>query len=377
MKDEYARVGVPMMPVVHGEKETRRQIVLYTILLGALTLLPVVFGFFGCALRRRRARPRRRVPRARAAPAAPRRPRQRPAHLPLLARLPRGAVRRDGARRARLLRLGEVQLRLGRRPGSRPRRQSLARFPPYGCKTRHGTANTAGSLAPHPAAVDVAGSPAARGTARRQPKRRRCPCRAAPSTRSASCWAGDAGLDRHRVVGGHAVGRDHDRVARLERDRAHRGPAAGCSRPPRRGRPASRSGRSAPSPARMNRASTLPTPVHAHRPRLEVEPRERHDRAARAPELLVAALEQLLRRERRRAACRTRRPPRTASAAASPWPRPSITATSPPLGRVRRPRGRRSDPLLRAPAPPRRARVPAAMFRVMPRVRSAAPTSRA
>ncbi len=47
MKDEYARVGVPMMPVVHGEKETRRQIVLYTCLLVVLTMLPVVFGFFG------------------------------------------------------------------------------------------------------------------------------------------------------------------------------------------------------------------------------------------------------------------------------------------------------------------------------------------
>ena len=47
MKDEYARVGVPMMPVVHGEAETRRQIVLYTTLLVVLTLLPVVFGFFG------------------------------------------------------------------------------------------------------------------------------------------------------------------------------------------------------------------------------------------------------------------------------------------------------------------------------------------
>jgi heme o synthase len=47
MKDEYARVGVPMMPVVHGEAETRRQIVLYTGLLVVLTLLPVVFGFFG------------------------------------------------------------------------------------------------------------------------------------------------------------------------------------------------------------------------------------------------------------------------------------------------------------------------------------------
>jgi heme o synthase len=47
MKDEYARVGVPMMPVVHGETETRRQIVLYTCLLTLLTLLPVAFGFFG------------------------------------------------------------------------------------------------------------------------------------------------------------------------------------------------------------------------------------------------------------------------------------------------------------------------------------------
>jgi protoheme IX farnesyltransferase len=47
MKNEYARVGVPMMPVVHGEAETRRQILLYTALLLVLTLLPVAFGFFG------------------------------------------------------------------------------------------------------------------------------------------------------------------------------------------------------------------------------------------------------------------------------------------------------------------------------------------
>jgi protoheme IX farnesyltransferase len=47
MKDEYARVGVPMMPVVRGEAETRRQIVLYTLLLTVLTLLPVAFSFFG------------------------------------------------------------------------------------------------------------------------------------------------------------------------------------------------------------------------------------------------------------------------------------------------------------------------------------------
>ena len=96
MKDEYARVGVPMMPVVHGETETRRQIVLYTLLLTVLTLLPVVFGFFGVDLRRLRRRPGRGLHHARAAPAAPRRPRERAAHVPVLARLPRGAVRRDG-----------------------------------------------------------------------------------------------------------------------------------------------------------------------------------------------------------------------------------------------------------------------------------------
>ncbi len=47
MKDEYARVGVPMMPVVRGEAETRQLIVLYTVLLVALTLMPVLFGWFG------------------------------------------------------------------------------------------------------------------------------------------------------------------------------------------------------------------------------------------------------------------------------------------------------------------------------------------
>ena len=47
MKEEYARVGVPMMPVVRGERETRRQITLYAVLLVVLTLLPVAFGFFG------------------------------------------------------------------------------------------------------------------------------------------------------------------------------------------------------------------------------------------------------------------------------------------------------------------------------------------
>jgi protoheme IX farnesyltransferase len=47
MKDEYAKVGVPMLPVVRGEAETRRQILLYTILLYAVTQLPFCAGGFG------------------------------------------------------------------------------------------------------------------------------------------------------------------------------------------------------------------------------------------------------------------------------------------------------------------------------------------
>jgi protoheme IX farnesyltransferase len=47
MKDEYAKAGVPMMPVVRGEEETRFQIVLYTFLLVAITILPFVGGLFG------------------------------------------------------------------------------------------------------------------------------------------------------------------------------------------------------------------------------------------------------------------------------------------------------------------------------------------
>jgi protoheme IX farnesyltransferase len=47
MKDEYAKVGVPMMPVARGERETRRQILLYTLLLYALSQLPFCAGGFG------------------------------------------------------------------------------------------------------------------------------------------------------------------------------------------------------------------------------------------------------------------------------------------------------------------------------------------
>src|SRR4029077_4523217 len=47
IKDDYARTGVPMLPVVKGEAATRRQIVIYSLILVAFTLLPVATGFLG------------------------------------------------------------------------------------------------------------------------------------------------------------------------------------------------------------------------------------------------------------------------------------------------------------------------------------------
>lgn len=40
VKSDYAKVGIPMMPVVAGEKATRRQILAYTILLAPVALAP-------------------------------------------------------------------------------------------------------------------------------------------------------------------------------------------------------------------------------------------------------------------------------------------------------------------------------------------------
>ena len=45
---DYARAGVPMMPVAHGEDSTRKQIIVYTILLVAVSLTPaLVAGMLG------------------------------------------------------------------------------------------------------------------------------------------------------------------------------------------------------------------------------------------------------------------------------------------------------------------------------------------
>ena len=39
-KHEYAKAGVPMLPVTHGDKFTRLHVLFYTVILMAVTLLP-------------------------------------------------------------------------------------------------------------------------------------------------------------------------------------------------------------------------------------------------------------------------------------------------------------------------------------------------
>ena len=97
MKDDYAAARIPMLPVVGGEDETRRQIMLYTVLLYAVTQLPFCAGGLGIAylvpsmllgagfigfsyMLLRTKRPQMGAP-----------------HLPLLAALPGAALRLDAA----------------------------------------------------------------------------------------------------------------------------------------------------------------------------------------------------------------------------------------------------------------------------------------
>jgi protoheme IX farnesyltransferase len=45
--EDYARAGIPMLPVVSGEAETRRQILLYTLVLAPLGVMPWLLGYAG------------------------------------------------------------------------------------------------------------------------------------------------------------------------------------------------------------------------------------------------------------------------------------------------------------------------------------------
>ena len=103
IKEHYANARVPMLPVVRGDRETARQIVLYSAVLVVGTLVPVAFGIFGLAYGVSAAVLgalllwwsielwRDTTPPARGAA------------LPLLDAVPRAALRRDGARRHALV----------------------------------------------------------------------------------------------------------------------------------------------------------------------------------------------------------------------------------------------------------------------------------
>ena len=45
--EEYAKAGLPMLPVTHGKEYTQLQVLLYTIILFAATLLPFAIGMSG------------------------------------------------------------------------------------------------------------------------------------------------------------------------------------------------------------------------------------------------------------------------------------------------------------------------------------------
>ena len=45
--EDYARAGIPMLPVVAGDRETRRQILLYTLVLAPLGVAPWLLGYAG------------------------------------------------------------------------------------------------------------------------------------------------------------------------------------------------------------------------------------------------------------------------------------------------------------------------------------------
>ncbi len=47
IKRDYAAAGIPMLPVVRGDAETARQIVLYSVALVAFTVVPFAAGWFG------------------------------------------------------------------------------------------------------------------------------------------------------------------------------------------------------------------------------------------------------------------------------------------------------------------------------------------
>ena len=96
---DYAKAGVPMMPVVRGEARTKYEMLVYTLILLPLTLMPTLLRRAGPVLRRGGGAARRAAAVV-LHPAAPRAVDHagRVADVPLLAALPGAALRGDGHR---------------------------------------------------------------------------------------------------------------------------------------------------------------------------------------------------------------------------------------------------------------------------------------
>ena len=96
---DYARAGIPMMPVVRGEARTKYEMLVYTLMLLPLTVMPTLFGALGPVLRRGGGAAGRAAPVVlHPAPARAVGHAGRVADVPLLAALPRAALRGDGHR---------------------------------------------------------------------------------------------------------------------------------------------------------------------------------------------------------------------------------------------------------------------------------------
>ena len=44
-KEEYTLAGIPMLPVISGDKNTRKQIFIYSLILFLFSFLPYIFGY--------------------------------------------------------------------------------------------------------------------------------------------------------------------------------------------------------------------------------------------------------------------------------------------------------------------------------------------
>jgi protoheme IX farnesyltransferase len=114
---DYAAAGVPMLPVVAGERSTARQILVYAVVLVGVTLLLWPAAHTGPIYPRRGRRPRRVVRRRGGASPTPHLERERDAALQGVGVLPRAVVRGVGGGHVGAVR--RVRTRIERCPEAR------------------------------------------------------------------------------------------------------------------------------------------------------------------------------------------------------------------------------------------------------------------